>query len=99
VPTVAQTIRFTGQRVVQALAVDADTADLDDMLIILFVAAERLTRSKQQDAQLKMQLAQRRLQWLRQNYPVPDVIRTMDGKGDSDFRKQRKLTGMTIIVH
>lgn len=98
VPSGDQVVRFTGQRTVQALASDTDKADLDDVLIVLAVAAEILLRSKQADAQLKLQLAQRRLQWLRQNYPVRKVIRTMDGRGDAGYRTAKKIQGM-IIVH
>jgi len=42
VPINAQTIRFTGQRQVRDLAVDADKADLDDLLIVYFTAMEYL---------------------------------------------------------
>ena len=43
----------------------SDTADLDDQLIVLFAAAELLTRQKSPDAQLKQQQAQVHYQRLR----------------------------------
>ena len=43
----------------------SDTADLDDQLIVLFAAAELLTRQKSPDAQLKQQQAQIHYQRLR----------------------------------
>ena len=99
VPVTNQVIRFTGQRMPNVLATPAsDKADLDDLLLVYFVAAERLQRTKQGDAQLKLQLGQRRLQMLRQNYPVRSVSRTMDGQGDSEWKKSRRITGMTIIT-
>lgn len=98
VPVTAQTIRFTGQRTVTDLTANGATADLDDMLLVYFVAGERLMRSKQQDAQLKLQMAQRRLQWVRQNYPTRDVRRSLAGGGESDFKRDRRNVGMLIAV-
>lgn len=81
VPVTAQTIRFTGERAVQTLSIATDTADLDDMLLVLFVAAERLARSEKADSQIKMQMAQRRLQWLKQGYTPKRKRRMLDGTG------------------
>jgi hypothetical protein len=99
VPVTAQTMLFTGQRVVKALAVDADTADLDDMMLVMFTAAERLSRLKQPDAREKAEKANRRLAFVRQAYPTRDRIRCMDGAGEAEFKRQRRLVGMTIAVH
>lgn len=98
VPVTAQTIRFTGQRTLQALAASTDTADLDDMLLVYFVAGERLMRSKQADAQMKLQMAQKRLAWVRQNYPTRDTRRVLGGGGESDFKRDRRNVGMLIAV-
>lgn len=98
VPVTPQVIRFTGQRAVQVLSADTDTADLDDMLLVLFVAAKKLARSKQADAGLMLQRAQAHLQWLKQGNITRTQRRTLDGMGDAEWRRQRKLTGMTIIV-
>lgn len=99
VPVSAQTLRFTGVRVVQTMSSDSHTADLDDLLIVLFVAADLLVRQKQADAQVKLQAANRRLQWLREGYETKQVRRTMDGQGDAEWKRQRKLVGMRIVVH
>lgn len=98
VPVTDQTLRFTGQRALQPLAVDANTADLDDMLLVMFVAAERLTRLKQPDATLKMQKAQRRLAFIRQNYPTRERVRILGGGDEGDFRRDRRLSGMIIVT-
>lgn len=98
VPNTAQTLRFTGERTLQTLTSDSHTADLDDMLLVLFVAADICTRKKSPDAQLKLQQANRRLQWLRQGQTVKTVRRTMDDGGDAQWQRERKLTGMRIIV-
>lgn len=50
IPTASVSVRFTGQIPLPALAIDADKAALDDMLIVLFVAADRLMRTNQADA-------------------------------------------------
>lgn len=98
VPVTAQTLRFIGQRQLLPLAVGTDTADLDDMLLVMGVSAEKLARSKQADAQLKLTKYQNRLQQIRQNYPTRDRIRVLGGGGESDFRRERKLAGMIIVT-
>lgn len=67
--TTVQIIRFTGQRALDVLSSNSDTADLDDQLIVLAVAAELLARSKQKDAQIKQSLFVERLARLRASYP------------------------------
>lgn len=52
------TIRLRGIRKLRPLLADADAADLDDQLIVLYAAAEILARQKQADAQNKLQQAQ-----------------------------------------
>ena len=98
VPVTNQVIRFTGQRTLLTLAADNDTADLDDMLLVYFVAAEILTRGKQADAKLKTDMATRRLQWVRQNYPVREKIRVLGNESESQFKRERRLVGITIAV-
>lgn len=95
VPVTAQVMRFTGQRTLKALAVAADTADLDDMLLVLFVAAEKLARTKQADAALKMQAATRRLQWCKQSYPAQEQRRCL---GAGNTKSKPRTTGMIILV-
>lgn len=93
VPVTDQVMRFTGERAIQSLAAPTDTADLDDMLIVLFVAAERLARGEKADSNIKMQMAQRRLQWLKQGYTPKRVRRMLDGNSVPP-RKDIKLIGV-----
>lgn len=58
-------LRFTGKRNLRALVADADVADLDDYLIVLFCAAEMLQAQDAKDAQIKAGLAQARLNILK----------------------------------
>lgn len=99
VPVTAQTIRFTGRRALLPLTDEAHKCDLDDMLIVLFVAADLLARAKQPDAPLKLQNAQKRFQWLIQGWTQKDVRRTLDNDGDARFHRDMRLRGMTVIVH
>lgn len=51
-------VRFTGIRNLSQFTADADRADLDDQLIVLFSAAEVLARQKTNDASSKLAQAQ-----------------------------------------
>lgn len=58
VPASAQTtLRFKAIKKLPSLIDDTDRAELDDALIVLFAAAELLSRAKAEDAQAKMQMA------------------------------------------
>lgn len=92
-----QTIRLTGQQQILPLVEDADLADLDDQLLILFVAAEILSRSDMKDATTKMQKAQDRFLKLRgtslqRNDPI--VI----GRIDSEAILHRRNVPI-VVVH
>jgi hypothetical protein len=63
--TDGSTLRLRGIRNLGALVADADTADIDDLLIVLFVAAELAAKQKQDDAQAKLQIAQSHLATLK----------------------------------
>lgn len=56
-PSTGQTLRFWGTKMATALVSDGNTAVLDDNLIVLFAAAERLARAKQSDAAAKLSRA------------------------------------------
>lgn len=103
IPGVAQTIRFHGQRPITSLLTASaydptKTLDLDDVLVVLFVAANRLSRTKQQDAALMLQRAQNRLQMLRVSGPPITDRRTILGGDNGDRREDRRNVGMTIVV-
>jgi len=56
--TGTDSVRIYGIRNLSPFVAEADTADLDDQLIILYSAAEILSRQKQADAQNKLAAAQ-----------------------------------------
>lgn len=78
-PATAQTLILTGFRPLAALTGDSDTCDLDDLLIVLFTAAEFLARDKKQDAGAKLAKAQARLNELRANLPARDETFILGG--------------------
>lgn len=65
-PQTVQIVRFTGQRLLSQLVNPTDTAELDDLLIVLFTAAQYKANRKHADAGLKMQEAQARLARVKQ---------------------------------
>lgn len=58
---------FRGTRNLKPLIAETDTADLDDRLITLFVAAELLAKQKSEDARAKLSMAQRLYEKLKGN--------------------------------
>lgn len=93
----ATLMRFTGQRNLDTLAADSDTADLDDQLIVLAVAAELLQRSKQADAATKQRLFQERLLRVRSAYPNRPKGLTFGNPKEE--RGDQRLVSMKIAVH
>lgn len=94
----AQVIRFTGQRALDVLVADSDTADLDDQLIISFVAADMLTRSKQPDAQLVAGQATERFRAIRGAYPNKTKKVSFCGGGDGGSEREEKRRLIPIAV-
>jgi hypothetical protein len=97
IPATTQLIRFTGQRQLLTLVSDSDKADLDDLLIVLFVAAEWLTKNQSQEAQMKGQLAQARLNRLRGTYPQRSRRVILGGTEPGEVR--RVVPGVVIVTH
>ena len=85
-------IQYKGIRKLNDLTNMADTADLDGQLIILFAAAEILTRQKSQDAQAKLAQANARFLKLKGRSKGASEIAVMGGGRDREL-----LRGHTII--
>lgn len=90
-PLTAQTLRFTGQRQVRALASGSDTCDLDDLLLVYFVAAKYLGARGQTDAPLKLKQANDHLIKLRASYPKTLCPPTVIGRNRTSEEPQVKL--------
>jgi hypothetical protein len=82
-------VRFEGTKKKTELNNDNDRADLDDLLIVLFAAAEVLASKGQKDAQMKATLANQRLNMLRGN--VASQKRVVFGKGGEQHPKTRTI--------
>lgn len=101
-PATQQTVRFHGQRVLNTLLTAGSydgtkTLDLDDLLVIYYVAAKRLARTKQADATVMLQMAEDRLRMLRASMPSILERRIIIG-GDSSDERPRRTVGMTVVV-
>ena len=98
IPATNITIRFVGQRNVQALAADTDKADLDDLLLAYFVAADYLLMRQQPNATLMLKKAQEHLVRLRAGYPAKDIPPTIIGGRTQYNRKQIRLIPAVIVA-
>lgn len=101
IPVTVQTLRFTGQRTLTSLktagAYDpALTLDLDDMMVIYFVAAKLLARMKQGDAPMKLAEAKERMDKIRANY---SERRATFPIGPLDLPIKPKPASMVVIAH
>lgn len=97
VPSTSQTLRFWGQKVLGGFKTagsfdDTKTADLDDLMIVLFAAAQKLKRMKQADWQDKLAQATKRLNTLRSvNLPDPVFVMSRDDFDRSTPRQSRRV--------
>lgn len=87
-PSTTQTLRFTGQRVVQTLSSDTDKADLDDFLLVYFTAAEILALRNMPNAPIMLKKASDHLIKLRAGYPAP-CSEIIFGRHFSDYPVKR----------
>ena len=78
-PATATRLRLSGQRAINQLVNPTDTADLDDLLIVLFSASELSARYGDQAAAAKAKRAQMRLDRLRGGITGPNRIFNMRG--------------------
>lgn len=69
VPSVAQTIEFTGLLKLTQMAADSDTCVVDDLVLVLFTAAEILARGGAGDAGAKAAKAKAALDSIRASFP------------------------------
>lgn len=64
-PSEAQTLMLSGIGIFTPMTGDASTCPIDDLLVVLFMAAEQLARDKAADAQAKLAKAQAQLNKLK----------------------------------
>lgn len=69
IPSVAQTIMLAGVLPLEQMVEDTDTCVIDDLVLVLFTAAELLARLGSQDAAAKAAKAKAALDSLKASYP------------------------------
>src|SRR5437773_5298515 len=92
-----QTVRFTGQRVLAALVADTDKADLDDYMIVYFVAADYLALRGQENAPIVLKKANDRLMKLRASYPT-DNNTIILGRRHNYEKDQFRTTPLIVVA-
>ncbi len=85
IPAVADTLYLVGKRSLSALTADADTADLDDALIVRTAAAELTARENKRDSEIHSSAAQARFARLKSRLNAGTVPFSMlGGRGTPD---------------
>ncbi len=79
IPATATKLRLTGQKRLAALAGDADTCELDDLLIVQWTAAKMLAGLKSADAAAMLEEAKRTLQRIIGGDNAPSQKFSMNG--------------------
>lgn len=92
----AQTIRFTGQRPLYTFAATTDRADLDDLLIVYYTAADLVAPKAQA---LKITAAQSRLRQVRGGYPSKRPRINLSSIGRPNEKIEKKHIVPVIAVH
>lgn len=101
VPTTAQTVRITGERLPTAITSGSVKVDLDDLLIALGVGADVLFYKNPQKSQLMNQRFQAHLKRLGGQSKTSDKKRTLGASegSEADFNKSRKLVAIAGNTH
>lgn len=100
-PTIAQTLRFQGEKPLTTLinvvtpVVNA-TLDLDDLMVVLFVAADLLALQKKENAQLKLAQATQRMNRIRASYSTPSAPVKLGSGSDFD-RPLRRVVPIVVV--
>ncbi len=90
IPTTEHVLTFDGQRALNPLEANTDTADLDDLLIVLWTAANRLASYAAPDASAKLQQAQARMKTLQAIAPKPSSMFGLSQGGEGFDRPDRR---------
>lgn len=86
VPSVAQTIELAGLLPLVAMSSDSDTCVIDDLILVLFTAAEILARKGAQDAGAKGAKAKAAMDSLKASYPSAFETFNLAGVDRNGFR-------------
>jgi hypothetical protein len=95
IPASNQTMIIEGMGVPSTMTANGDLCVVDDLVLVLFTAAEILTRDKQADAQAKLSLAQAALNSLKASRPSEFETFSLSGRGRTCCTKDRPMVGVT----
>lgn len=93
VPNQAQTLRIVGNRPLNPLTLDTHTADIDDLLLVFFTAAEYLTGTNSPDAEAKLAKFQKRLTQVIGKLPKRNDRFVLGG----DARQERRFYNRPVV--
>jgi hypothetical protein len=99
IPATITKLRVTGQMILPALAADADTCALDDLLIVQWTAAKMLAKMKSSDAPAMLQMAQETLKRLLGADNSPSQVFSMGGNPRGALRGRDPSTIPTVAVN
>lgn len=93
IPNQVQTLRIVGSRPLNPLAADGDTADIDDLLLVFFAAAEYLTGVGGKDAEAKLAKFEKRRTQIIGKLPKRDERFVIGG----DARTERRYYNRPVV--
>jgi hypothetical protein len=94
-PNESQTLMLSGIGVFTPMTVDASVCPIDDMVVILFMAAEQLARDKAADAQAKLAKAQAALNSLKSSRQSKFQVISLKGSGTTTGGMFNRPVGFT----
>jgi len=103
-PASPQTLRITGQRVLNPLFSgattpptwdDTKTLDLDDLMVVYFAVAYYLAREKQANAKLMLDTATNRMNEIRASYPKREKMIRIGGQQMG--RRDMRIVPMVVV--
>jgi hypothetical protein len=98
IPSVAQTIYFTGVMPLVAMVADTDPCVIDDMALVLFTAAEVLARKGAADASAKGAKAKAYLDNLRGSFPSRYSVFNMAGQAPRVNGFDKNTSGRPVVA-
>ena len=102
IPSTIQTLEFSGQNYPTPMVADSDPCVIDDLLIVLFTAAEMLAKRQAADASAKLAKANAHLASIRSGKPSKHEMFQISGAEPiwSDrYGRRRPVTGVTVATN
>lgn len=98
IPADTETLKFSGQANITPMAADGDVCVIDDLLLVFFTAAEKLTRLGSADAPAKLAKANALLKSLKGQAPSRFEVFNLSGAGRHYTEdSKRPVVGITMV--